>query len=361
MERADYKTTIPPPLHPTVLTTTNNFNNTITTFTKQQPLPTPTPFKMATITSIGIGNMGAALASALLKTTPTPPQLTIWNRTADRPLVKGLVAEGATFEPSLTAAIARSNTILICLLDYDAITTALAPLEAATTSETAAPLAGKTIINLTNGTPNQARAMETTLKNLGAAAYFDGGIMVTPQLVGTSASFVILSGESQAKFDDGGVAALLKPVGMVQYVSDDAGAASLYDVAALTAMYGMFMGAFTGIALLRKGRKQQQEGPDGGEKAASKPAVDGVMMPVLTALVPYVSLLADQVDREDWMNDLGNPLAMQAAGMKNILQTCEEEGVDGTGMRFISQLMDRAVEEGFGAGGVAAIAKYLFK
>lgn len=320
---------------------------------------------MATITSIGIGNMGAALASALLKASPTAPQLTIWNRTADRPHVKALITSGAIFEPSLTAAIARSNTILICLLDYAAITTALAPLTSEDTTDTTTPgpLTGKTIINLTNGTPTQARAMENTLKNLGATAYFDGGIMVTPQLVGTPASFVILSGgESQAQFDGSGVSALLKPVGTVQYVGADAGAASLYDVAALTAMYGMFMGAFTGIALLRRGqlRKEGEGGGDGG-KVAAKAAVDGVMVPVLTALVPYVSLLAGQVDREDWMDDLGNPLAMQAAGMRNILQTCEEEGVDGTGVQFISQLMDRAVEEGFGAGGVAAIAKYLFK
>ncbi|KAK3291613.1 uncharacterized protein B0H64DRAFT_330193 [Chaetomium fimeti] len=326
---------------------------------------------MATITSIGIGNMGAALASALLKS-PTPPNLTIWNRTADRPHVKALITEGAVFEPSLTSAIARSNTILICLLDYPSITTALAPVleETTTTTTTPHPLAGKTIINLTNGTPNQARAMEATLKRLGAAAYFDGGIMVTPQLVGTPASFVILSGESQARFDSadendneggGHVAALLKPVGAVQYVAADAGAASLYDVAALTAMYGMFMGAFTGIALLRKQKRQEQVQGGVGEMVAAKPAVDSVMVPVLTALVPYVSLLADGVDKEDWMEDLGNPLAMQAAGMRNILQTCEEEGVDGTGMRFISQLMDRAVEEGFGAGGVATIAKYLFK
>lgn len=322
---------------------------------------------MATITSIGIGNMGAALASALLKSA-NPPQLTIWNRTADRPQVKALITSGATFEPSLTAAIDRSTTILICLLDYAAITTALAPLSATTSTtdnnDTPDPLTGKTIINLTNGTPTQARAMAATLTGLGAAAYFDGGIMVTPQLVGTPASFVILSsgggghGTSQAEFEDGGVAALLQPVGKVEYVAgDDAGAASLYDVAALTAMYGMFMGAFTGIALLGKQKGQD----DGGEKGVVKKAVDGVMVPVLTALVPYVSLLAEQVDKEDWMNDLGNPLAMQAAGMRNILQTCEEEGVDGTGMRFISQLMDRAVEEGFGAGGVAAIAKYLFK
>ncbi|EAQ84498.1 hypothetical protein CHGG_08512 [Chaetomium globosum CBS 148.51] len=227
---------------------------------------------MATITSIGIGNMGAALASALLKSA-NPPQLTIWNRTADRPQVKALITSGATFEPSLTAAIARSTTILICLLDYAAITTALAPLSATTSTtdnnDTPGPLTGKTIINLTNGTPTQARAMAATLTGLGAAAYFDGGIMVTPQLVGTPASFVILSsgggghGTSQAEFEDGGVAALLQPVGKVEYVAgDDAGAASLYDVAALTAMYGMFMGAFTGIALLGKQKGQD----DGGEK-----------------------------------------------------------------------------------------------
>ncbi|KAH6842380.1 hypothetical protein B0I37DRAFT_196354 [Chaetomium sp. MPI-CAGE-AT-0009] len=312
---------------------------------------------MATITSIGIGNMGAALASALLKA-PTTPKLTIWNRTADRPLVKGLIAEGAVFEASVAAAVARSSTVLLCLLDYPSITAALAPLLQAGGT----PLAGKTIINLTNGTPNQARDMNATLKRLGAAAYFDGGIMVTPQLVGTPASFVILSGETQARLDDaagtdgGAVSELLKPIGTVQYVGADAGAASLYDVAALTAMYGMFMGAFTGIAMLRR-QKQHQ----GAEKAASKAAVDSVMVPVLTALVPYVSLLADGVDKEDWMNDLGNPLAMQAAGLKNILATCEEQGVDGSGMRFISQLMDRAVEEGFGAGGVSAIAQYLFK
>ncbi|KAK4033355.1 come operon protein 4 [Parachaetomium inaequale] len=309
---------------------------------------------MTTVTSIGIGNMGAALAATLLAS-PNPPALTIWNRTADRPLVKSLITQGAHFEPSLAAAIARSTTLLICLLDYPSLTSALTTLSSTTPN----PLAGKTIINVTNGTPNQARAMESHLKSLGAAAYFDGGIMVTPQLVGTPASFVILSGETEALFHSS-IAGLLKPIGAVQYVSPEVGAASLYDVAALTAMYGMFMGAFTGIALLKKQRLRQVGGED-GEKVLAKPATDAVMMPVLKALVPYVSLLAECVDKEDWMNDLGNPLAMQAAAGKNILQTCEEEGVDGAGVRFISQLMDRGVEEGFGAGGLATVAKYLFK
>jgi hypothetical protein len=150
---------------------------------------------------------------------------------------------------------------------------------------------------------------------------------------------------------------VLKPIGAVQYVAADAGAASLYDVAALAGMYGMFMGAFTGIALLKKQRLAA--GEEGVVKA--RPATDGVMVPVLTALVPYVSLLAENVDREDWMEDMGNPLAMQLVGVRNIIQTCEEEGVDGSGLAFLAQLMERAVGEGFGEGGVPVVAKYLFK
>ncbi|KAK4241861.1 come operon protein 4 [Achaetomium macrosporum] len=304
---------------------------------------------MSTVTSIGIGNMGAALATALLKSSTV--KLTLWNRTASRPQVQAVIAAGATFEPSLPDAIAASEVILLCLLDYPAISSVFAQLDAASR-----PLQGKTVLNLTNGTPKQAREMEAYVKNtLGAAVYFDGGVMVTPQLVGTPGSFVVLSGESEAVYrarlaDTG----LLKPVGNLLYISPDAGAASLVDCAALAAMYGMFIGAFTGIGLLKR-----QKGQDG--KVAVKPLVDGVMVSLLKELVPYVSLLADQIDREDWMDDLGNPLAMQATGVKNIMQSCEDEGVDGSGLALLSRLMEKAVQDGFGAGGVAVVAKYLMK
>jgi pyrroline-5-carboxylate reductase len=309
---------------------------------------------MATVTAIGIGNMGAALARTLLKS-PSAPNLTIWNRTADRPLVKSLITDGAHFEPSITAAIARSTTLLICLFDYSTIYSAFSPL-----SSTDKPLAGKTIINVTNGTPAQARAMESHLKSLGAAAYFDGGIMVTPQLVGTPTAFVVLSGETEESYT-ALAADLLKPIGAVQYVAEDAGAASLYDVAALAAMYGMFVGSLTGIALLKKQKRRQGQGQEGEGKVLARPAVDGVVVPVLNALVPYVSLLADGIDREAWMEDLGNPLAMQLAGVKNIVQSCEEEGVDGSGLKFMMELMEKAVGDRFGDGGLAAVGKYLFK
>ncbi|KAK3901648.1 come operon protein 4 [Staphylotrichum tortipilum] len=303
---------------------------------------------MSTVTSIGIGNMGAALASALLKAS-TP--LTIWNRTADRPQVKSLITQGATFEPSLLAALNRSTTILICLLDYASIYSILTPL----LSTTPTPLTGKTILNLTNGTPAEARAMASHLRALGASAYLDGAVMVTPQLVGTPAASILLSGETAAQFEAHAVAALLAPAGAVHHVADEVGAAARFDVAALASMYGMFTGAFMGIALLQKG-------PSGeGAKAKAKPVVDQVVVPMLKALVPYVSLLAEMVDREEWMEDLGNPLAMQLVGVENIMKACEEEGVDPSGLGFLVGVMRRAVEDGFGKGGVAAAGRYMSK
>lgn len=303
-----------------------------------------------TVTSIGIGNMGAALASVLLK---SAIPLTIWNRTADRSQVKDLVTQGAHFEPSFGSAVSRSTVLLICLFDYPVIYSALQSLQ----QGDAKPLTGKTIINVTNGSPGESRKMEADLKALGAEAYFDGGIMVPPQLVGTPTSFVVLSGETEHAYQER-ISGLIKPIGAVHYVSEDAGAASLYDVAALAGMYGMFMGAFTGIALLKK---QRQPAGHEGANVEATPAVNSVMIPMLNALVPYVTLLAERVDQEAWMDDLGNPLAMQGAGVRNILQSCEEEGVDGTGLKFLLELMERAVKDGFGQGGLAAIAPYMFK
>lgn len=311
---------------------------------------------MATVTSIGIGNMGAALATALVKSSSPSFKLTIWNRTASRPQVQALISEGATFEPSLPAAVAKSDVLLLCLLDYPSISSVFAQLDAP-----AKPLAGKLVLNLTNGTPRQAREMAEFCKSLGAAAYFDGGVMVTPQLVGTPAGFVVLSGETEQAYEERVAAAgLLKPVGAVLYIAPDAGAASLVDCSALAAMYGMFTGAFTGMGLLQR-QLRAQGGAGGDAKVAVKPLVDKVMVPMLNALVPYVALLADQIDREDWMNDLGNPLSMQAEGVRNIMQACVDEGVEPTGLKLLIELMERGIKEGFGPGGLAIVGKYFLK
>lgn len=85
------------------------------------------------ITCIGIGNMGAALAGALLTGSAAPtaqsPNLTLWNRTPDRPQVRALVEQGAVLETNLATAVANSEVVVICLLDYPSVMAVFSALE----------------------------------------------------------------------------------------------------------------------------------------------------------------------------------------------------------------------------------------
>lgn len=295
---------------------------------------------MSSVAFVGIGNMGAALAETLLKT--SSHKVTIWNRTADRPQVKAVIEAGATFESNIEAAI-NSDVVIICVLDYDTIYRALEPIQASTSA-----LSGKVIINLTNGTPRQAREMQQWIKARGAAFYFDGAVMVPPQLVGTEHSFILYSGENQEVFTQK-VADVVKTLGSSQYTGEDVNSAATDDLAALSTMYGMFAGFFAGLGLVRK---------QVGKNGKVSPSVSKVVVPVMTAMVPYLSSIAETIDGNDWNNNLGNPLGMQVAGVRNILQACKEESVNGASLEAFVKTMQRTVDAKGGDVGVPAVALY---
>jgi hypothetical protein len=85
------------------------------------------------ITCVGIGNMGAALARALLTGSAAPatrsPNLILWNRTPDRPQVRALVEQGAVLETNLATAVVNSEVVVICLLDYPSVMAVFSALE----------------------------------------------------------------------------------------------------------------------------------------------------------------------------------------------------------------------------------------
>lgn len=278
---------------------------------------------MAHITALGLGSMGSSLATALLR---SGAQLTIWNRTAERAAVTNLVDSGASFEPNIAKAIAATaDAIIICVVDYDAIYNIL---EGSASSNA---LAGKTIINLTNGTPKQAREMNTWLKSHGVTTYFDGAVMVTPSMVHTAHSFLIFSGESQDSFDS--ISKLVSPLGRASYFGSQVDAAATLDIAALSGMYGMFLGTLTGIRLLnRRGMK-------------TLPGTEQVTVPLLGALAPLLAQKAKKIDEQQWIGSGENPLEMQVAAVQNIIRACEEEGVDGSALRAMGSLMSSAVGE----------------
>lgn len=284
--------------------------------------------------------MGAALVETLLKN--TSHKITVWNRTADRPKVKAVVMAGATFEPNLEAAL-TSDIIIICVLDYDTIYRVLEPIQ---TSPSA--LSNKIIVNVTNGTPRQAREMQQWIKARGATSYFDGAVMVPPQLIGTEHSFILYSGETEEIFTKN-VADVVKSLGFPHYTGQDINSAATDDLAALATMYGMFAGLFVGLGLIKK---------QVGESGKVSPSVNKVVVPVMKAMVPYLSIIAESIDAKDWENNLGNPLGMQVAGVKNILQASREEGVNGASLEAFVRVMEKTVEVKGGDVGVPAVALF---
>ena len=70
---------------------------------------------MSEVTVIGLGNMGAALARALLG---NGREVTIWNRSPEK--AASLVEKGAVLAPSAAAAIAASPIIIVCVTNYAA-------------------------------------------------------------------------------------------------------------------------------------------------------------------------------------------------------------------------------------------------
>ncbi|HTF47760.1 MAG TPA: NAD(P)-binding domain-containing protein, partial [Pseudonocardia sp.] len=98
------------------------------------------------VSVLGLGAMGSALASAFLR---AGHSTTVWNRTQGKALE--LDSQGVQRSGTAEEAIGASPLVVLCVVHYDAGYQALRPV--------ADQLGGRTLVNLCNGSPNQAREM----------------------------------------------------------------------------------------------------------------------------------------------------------------------------------------------------------
>ncbi|KAM5341886.1 hypothetical protein ACJ41O_014917 [Fusarium nematophilum] len=298
------------------------------------------------VTIVGVGNIGAAIVSTWLK---AGYQVTMWNRNPTRPALKTLAAKGAIFEPDIKAAISRSDLILLCVANYDNIK------EILTNAFPGDHQSPKAIFNITTGTPQQARDLEVWLKAKSSVTYYDGAIMVTPELIGTDYSTIYLGGENESRFKE--TSSFLEPLGKLRYISEDPGAASLWDLAALAAMDGMFLGGFWAMNLLK--RQRSAAGVD--ESLSVEQPMREIVLPLLTAFLPHLADIANALDKEDWAESFGNTVSMQLKGLQTIVEGFEQEKVNVDGLKMFQALMQRVQKEKGDDAGLAAIGTMLLE
>ncbi|MGW0764409.1 NAD(P)-dependent oxidoreductase [Streptomyces sp. NPDC002676] len=267
------------------------------------------------LTLLGTGAMGTALGRAWLA---AGHPLTVWNRTPER--TRALAAEGAVVAGSAAEAVAANRLAVACLLDDASVGEALAEAE----------LSGRDLVNLTTGTPAEARARAAWAEERGAR-FLDGGIMAVPPMIGAPGAYVFYSGD-RGLFEEHRET-LAVPAG-TEYVGADAGLAALHDVALLSGMYGMFAGITHAFALVR------------GEDVALKEFA-ALLVPWLNAMAGMAHDTAERLESGDYTTGVVSNLAMQA-GNDTLLRTAAEQGVSSELLAPFVELMRRRLAEGHG-------------
>ncbi|GAA1972140.1 NAD(P)-binding domain-containing protein [Kitasatospora viridis] len=284
------------------------------------------------MTVIGLGAMGGALAGAFL--TAGHPT-TVWNRTPGR---AGALAErGAVPAGSAAEAVAASELVVVCLSDHEAVRETLTPL--------AAQLAGRTVVDLTSGSPLDARDTADWADRHGVA-HLDGVIMTTPPGIGRPEVLQLYAGP-RAAFDSArpALAALGEPL----HLGEDPALAPVYDTALLGLMWGTLTGWLHGAALLGA------EGPGGGVPATSFTEVADRW---LTTVRAFMRGYAPQIDAAHYPGD-GFPLSLHSSTMDILAHASELRGLSADFPQLLRELTTRAISAGHGEDSWARLVEFI--
>lgn len=276
------------------------------------------PPTFASIAILGLGAMGSALATRLVD---AGYQVTAWNRTPGR--AEQLASRVVVEAPSAKDAVLRADVIVVCLYDTESVYQTLRPL--------AGELEARSVVNLTSTTPAEARELAHWAGEH-SAGYLDGAIMATPDMIGSPGAAIFYSG-SQQVFD--AHRALFDTWAISTYDGDDAGMASLFDLAMLSGMYTMFAGFVHGAAMVRASGVSTAQY---AERAT----------PFLAAMTDSFSDIAKTVDSGEY-DTPGQSLDWTSPVLDAISRASREQSVDPAPIDMVRLLAQRQIDAGHGA------------
>ncbi len=273
------------------------------------------------ISVLGAGRMGSALVQAFLA---QGHEVVVWNRTASR--CAPLVALGARAAGTVEEAAAEAAMVVANVNDYASSEAILYP------DRVVRALRGKTLIQLTSGSARRARQMAAWAK-AHEIPYLDGAILVTPHLIGKPDGAVLYSGPND--LFERCKPALLALGGNAIYLGEEPGSASALDSALLAFFWGPLFSALLGAAVCE------------AEKFPLQGYIDSLrwFTPVLGKILTN---MLDRVRDRRFAGDEDVAATVETchAGVRHLLELCEEHGID----RRIPQVFDGIFQEAVAAG-----------
>jgi 3-hydroxyisobutyrate dehydrogenase-like beta-hydroxyacid dehydrogenase len=276
---------------------------------------------------LGLGAMGRALATTLLD---AGHPVTVWNRTPGRDA--DLIERGATGAPTAGEAVAGQPLVVACLLRHPSVHETLDPV--------LNELRGRTLVNLTTTTPNEARELAEWAHGHGVG-YLDGAILAVPKMIGAREAQIFYSGSREAYERHRGV---LDVWATSTYDGPDAGMASLIDLAMLSGMYQMFAGFFHGAAMVGSA------GMTAAEFAART-------TPFISAMTTSFGGYARIIDGGDYT--VPGQQSLEFSDLSHIVTASDEQGVNAATIAAVQGLISREIAAGHGSEGLARIFESL--
>jgi 3-hydroxyisobutyrate dehydrogenase-like beta-hydroxyacid dehydrogenase len=232
--------------------------------------------------------------------------------------------------PTILEAVRNADIIFINISNYDSTEQLLRH------TEIEPALRGKTIVQLTTGTPDEAREMEFWARPRGIE-YLDGAILGNPSDVGKPQALLLYSG-SEELFNR------LKPLLLAfgdnaMFVGKEIGHASALDMAALAFGVGAMFSFLQGFVVY-----ETEKLPVAGYMQFIKN-----LLPVLETVLPG---LLETIRTNDYDNTQA-----YAACPRELIKWCGNHGVDHTFVDPQLSLINKAIKAGKGHTDFA----YLYK
>ena len=281
---------------------------------------------MSDITVIGLGLMGSALARAIQR---AGHDLTVWNRSPAK--MQPFIDDNVVGAPDVVSAITASSVILICIDNYAVTNTMLR------SDENAPLLAGRTVVQLSTGTPKEAcEASEwMTARDV---TYLDGAILGGPDGIGTDEAQILLSGDVAAHERAGHLLECLG--GAVRYLGPNVAAASALDLAWLTTRCGRFMTIIHAANICKS---------------------ESVSIDDFISLFPDEPTIQSyaKVIHEESFHECTATLQVWGAALHRIQQQGVDANINTEIPDFVASFFKRAVNAGYGEQNVMSLFKIL--
>ncbi|HEX6270707.1 MAG TPA: NAD(P)-binding domain-containing protein [Anaerolineales bacterium] len=283
---------------------------------------------MSAVTVIGLGNMGSALAGALLE---NGCSITVWNRSPEK--AAPLVDMGATLAPSAAAAIEASPIIMVCVTNYAAANHIL--------DGVAANLAGKMLVQFTTGSPQDARSSEAWAHEHGAE-YLDCAITGSPSSIGTPSAHILVSGREVAFKKAEPILRILAED--LDYKGEPIGLASAWEMVFIMHYYGMFLSLFHSVQICQ---------------------AEGIPLEEFITLLDkqgknYEKWLCENIQSGNYQ-ETSAPLELWAGVIQQIAQHAQDSHIHAEFPKLTARLFQEAMTAGYGRQEVSALFKVLQK